>query len=122
MIQIHYKVCPAAYAALTGKGNKLVIATWIRFIENTHSGWGVEIGFGFVMQCFANKLLLTCGAKWSDQSAAVIIGRGAEWLTKMLAFSLVGELETATEERAMSERSISLEWRRHHRNKQRGSP
>ena len=25
MIQVLYKVCPAAYAALTGKGNKLVI-------------------------------------------------------------------------------------------------
>jgi len=53
MIQIQYKVCPAAYAALTGKGNKLVIATLIRFIENTHSSGNVEIGFGFgfVMEC-----------------------------------------------------------------------
>lgn len=51
MIQVLYKVCPAAYAALTGKGNKLVITTLIRFIENTHSGGGVEIGFGFVMEC-----------------------------------------------------------------------
>ena len=51
MIQILYKVCPAAYAALTGKGNKLVIATLIRFIENTHSSWEVDIGFGSVMEC-----------------------------------------------------------------------
>jgi hypothetical protein len=33
----------------------------------------------------------------------------------VMAFSLVGEPQTATEERAMSERSISLEWRHHHR-------
>ena len=32
----------------------------------------------------------------------------------VMAFSLVGEQETATEERAMSERSISLNWRHHH--------
>jgi len=51
MIQILYKVCPAAYAALTGKGNKLVIVTLIRFIEDTHSSGGVEIGFEFVMKC-----------------------------------------------------------------------
>jgi hypothetical protein len=35
----------------------------------------------------------------------------------LIAFSLVGEEETATEERAMSERSISLEWRHHHNHK-----
>jgi hypothetical protein len=33
----------------------------------------------------------------------------------VMAFSLVGELETATEERAMSDRSMSLEWRHQHR-------
>jgi hypothetical protein len=33
----------------------------------------------------------------------------------VIVFSLGGEPETATEERAMSERSISLEWRHHHR-------
>src|SRR6267154_3178294 len=33
----------------------------------------------------------------------------------VIAFSLVGEPDTATEERAMSERSISLEWRHNHR-------
>jgi hypothetical protein len=46
------------------------------------------------------------------------LGGGAERLTKMLdviAFSLGGEPETATEERAMSERSMSLKWRHHHR-------
>ena len=68
MIQILYKVCPAAYAALTGKGNKLVIATLIRFIRNTHSGGRVEIGFEFVMECFADKLLRkrvrSGAAKW----------------------------------------------------------
>lgn len=57
MIQIQYKVCPAAYAALTGKGNKLVIATLIRFIENTHSSGELEIGFGTCDGVLANKLL-----------------------------------------------------------------
>ena len=40
-----------------------------------------------------------------------------------MVLSLVGEQETATEERAMSERSISLEWCHHHnhKDKRRGS-
>ena len=87
MIQIHYKVCPAAYAALTGKGNKLVIATWIRFIENTHSGGGVEIEFGFVMQCFANKLLLTCGAKMVRSKC-----RHYNWAWRRVAYKNAGVL------------------------------
>jgi hypothetical protein len=33
----------------------------------------------------------------------------------VMVLSLVGEPQTATEERAISERSISLEWRHHHR-------
>lgn len=75
MIQILYKDCPAAYAALTGKGNKLVMATLIRFIENTHSGGGVEIGFGFVMDCLQINYC-NVRRKRVRSSAAVTIGHG----------------------------------------------
>jgi hypothetical protein len=70
----------------------------------------VEIGFGVVMECMR---ISYCNVrrKRVRSSATESIGRGAERLTKMLdvmAFSSVGEPETAKEERAMSARSISL--------------
>ncbi len=67
MIQILYKVCPAAYATLTGKGNKLVIVTLIRFMDNTQTRVrGMEFGFGFVMECLQINYYNARGAKRSD--------------------------------------------------------